>query len=116
MKNKKNFMDFVPVCNPKFTWDADKTGTVTVHVVNYGFFNWLAQKLFKKPRISHIKLDEYGSYVWQQMDGERNVYDISLLVTEHFGKEAEPVVDRLVKFFQILYENKFIGYKKVSSK
>ncbi len=112
MKEKKNFMDFVPVGNPKYDWDVDETGIVTVHVVNDGFYNWLAQKLFKKPRISHIKLDTYGSFVWQQMDGERNVHEISKLVSEHFGKEAEPVVDRLVKFIQILYQNKFVGYKK----
>ena len=64
MKKKKNFMDFVPCCNPVYTWDADKKGIVTVHVVNKGFYNWMAQKLFKRPHVSHIKLDEYGSFVW----------------------------------------------------
>lgn len=111
-KSKKNFMDFVPVCNPAYTWDADKDNIVTVHVVNKGFYNWLAQKLFKRPRISHIKLDEYGSFVWRQMDGEKTIYDISRLVEKKFGKKAEPIVERLVKYFQILYQNKFIGYVK----
>ena len=111
-KNKKNFMDFIPVCNPEYTWDADKKGIVTVHVVNKGFYNWIAQKIFKKPRISHIALDKYGRFVWQQMDGKRNVYEISRLVSERFGKDAEPVVERLVKYIQILYQNKFIGYVK----
>lgn len=110
--NKKNFLDYIPVCNPAFTWDADKKGIVTVHMVNKGFYNRLAQKLFKKPRVSHIKLDEYGSYVWQQMDGIRTVFEISKLVEAHFGKEAEPVLNRLVTFFRILYQNKFIGYVK----
>ena len=53
-------MDFVPVCNPEYTWDADKKGIVTVHVVNKGFYNWIAQKIFKKPRISHMAV-LYGS-------------------------------------------------------
>lgn len=114
-KKKKNFMDLVPVCNPAFTWDVDKQGKVTVHMVNRGFYNWIAQKLFKKPRISHIDLDRYGSFVWQQMDGKRSVFEISKLVEEHFGKEAEPVIDRLVAFFRILYQNKFIGYVKKSN-
>lgn len=111
-KEKKNYMDYVPVCNPGYSWDTDKKGIVTVHVVNSGFYNYLAQKLFKKPKVSHIALDEYGSFVWQQMDGKRSIYDISKLVAEHFGKKAEPVVERLVQFFRILYENKFIGYVK----
>ena len=105
-KNKKNFMEELRKI------DRDKKGIVTVHVVNKGFYNWIAQKIFKKPRISHIALDKYGSFVWQQMDGKRNVYEISKLVSERFGKDAEPVVERLVKYIQILYQNKFIGYVK----
>ena len=112
MKEKRNYLDYVPDCNPEYTWDADKKGLVTVHVVNKGFYNFLAQKLFKRPRVSHIKLDEYGSFVWQQMDGVKTIYDISELVRSKFGKEAEPVLERLVKYFQILYQNKFIGYVK----
>lgn len=112
MKEKKNYLDFVPCCNPEYTWDADEKGMVTVHVVNKGFYNFLAQKLFKRPRISHIKLDAYGSFVWQQMDNVKTIYDISELVKNEFGKEAEPIVERLVKYFKILYQNKFIGYVK----
>ena len=112
-RKKKNFMDFIPVCNPAYTWDADKKGNVTVHVVNKGFYNRIAQKVFKRPQVSHIALDKYGSFVWQQMDGKRNVYEISKLVSDRFGKEAEPIVERLVRYIQILYQNKFIGYVKV---
>lgn len=112
MREKKNFLDYVPCCNPLYTWDADEQGIVTVHVVNQGFYNRLAQKLFKRPRISHIRLDEYGSFVWQQMDGKRTVYQISGLLGERFGKEAEPVLDRLVEYLRILYQNKLIGYVK----
>lgn len=111
-KRKDNFLDFVPVCNPDFTWDSDKKGIVTVHVKNTGFYNWIAQKFFRKPKVSHIKLDEYGSFVWHQMDGKRTIYEISKLVQKEFGKEAEPLLNRLVKYFQILYDNKFIGYMK----
>lgn len=111
-RQKKNFMDFIPVCNPAYSWDADKKGIVTVHVVNQGLYNRIAQKIFQRPKVSHIALDKYGSFVWRQMDGIRNVYDIAQLVSEQFGKEAEPVVERLVKYIQILYQNKFIGYVK----
>lgn len=105
-------MDFIPVCNPEYEWDADRKGNVTVHVVNKGFYNRIAQKIFKRPPVSHIALDKYGSFVWRQMDGKRNVYEISKLVSERFGREAEPLVERLVKYIQILYQNKFIGYVK----
>lgn len=112
-KRKKNFLDFIPVCNPAYTWDKDKKGNVVVHVVNKGFYNWIAQKFFKRPRVSHITLDHYGSFVWQQMDGKRDVYEIAQIVKKQFGTEAEPLLERLVRFIQILYQNKFIGYVKV---
>lgn len=112
MRNKKdNYMDYIPVCNPAYTWDADASGIVTVHVVNRGFYNWLAQKFFHRPRVSHILLDEFGSYAWRQMDGKRSVYEISKMVGAQFGKEAEPVIPRLVQYMETLYRNKFIGYR-----
>ncbi len=115
MKEKKNFLDYVPCCNPLYTWDVDKKGIVTVDVVHKGFYPFLAQKLFKRPRVSHIKLDEYGSFIWQQMDGSKTIYDIAELVKEQYGEAAEPLLDRLVEYFRILYQNKFIGYVKTNS-
>ena len=110
--NQKNYLEGIPLRNPDINWSVDEDGIVTLEIKNKGFVNRIAQKLFKKPRISHIALDEYGSFVWRQMDGKRSVYEISKLVEAHFGKKAEPVVERLVQFFRILYQNKFIGYVK----
>ena len=111
-KEKKNYLDFIPVWNPAYTWDKDEKGQVVVHVVHKGFYHWIAQKCFRRPRISHIALDRYGSFVWQQMDGKADIYEISGRVRERFGKEAEPVLERLVDFTRILYQNAFIGYRK----
>ena len=84
---------------------------MTVHVVNKGLYHWIAQKIFKRPRISHIKLDEYGSFVWRQVDGRRTIFEISDLVKEKFGREAEPLLNRLVKYFETLYQNEFILWR-----
>ena len=110
MKKKKNYLDYVPVCAPEHSWDLDEKGLVVIHVQNKGFYNKMAQKFFKRPQESHISLDEYGSFVWQQMDGVRTIYDISGLVGQRYGEKAEPLIPRLVKFFRILYTNHFIGY------
>lgn len=105
---KENFLDFIPCRNPLYAWDMDFKGIVTVHVVNKGFYNWLAQRLFHRPRVSHILMDEYGSFVWQQVDGKKTVYEISGLVKKKFGNAAEPLLERLVQFFRILYRNRFV--------
>lgn len=109
-KEKKNYLDYVPVCAPEHSWDLNEKNLVVIHVENKGFYNRLAQKVFKRPKVSHISLDEYGSFVWQQMDGVRTIYEIGGLVKARYGERAEPLYDRLAKFFKILFENHFIGY------
>lgn len=110
MEKKKNYLDFVPVCAPGYTWKLNEKKLVEIEVQNTGFYNRLAQKLFKRPKVSYISLDEYGSFIWQQMDGKRTIYEISFLVKERYGEEAEPLLQRLTRFFQILYHNHYIGY------
>lgn len=108
-KEQENYLDYIPGCASDFIWKETK-GIVTIKMENKGFYNWLAQRLFKRPRFSYIDLDEFGSFVWRQMDGKRTIYEISVLVHEHFGDRAEPLIERLVKYFQILHRNHFIGY------
>ena len=71
---KENYIDNIPKINKK--WEILEDGIVEVTIENKGFYNTLAQKLFKKPRYSFIKLDEYGSCVWKQIDGKKTIYEI----------------------------------------
>lgn len=110
-KKQKNYLDFVPLTNPQNTWSEDEQGIVTVHMVHRGVYAGIAQKFFHTPRVSHIKLDEYGSFLWKKIDGVKTVGELALQMKEQFGQQAEPLYDRLVKYMQILYNNKFILYK-----
>ena len=106
-KKRENYLDFVPVVDPRNTWD-EKDGKVTINMVHRGFYNKIAQKVFHTPRVSHIDLDEYGSFLWLQIDGTRTVGDMARAMKKQFGDKAEPVYDRLVKYMQILRNNQFI--------
>lgn len=112
MKNKsENYLDKIPVRNPEIKWETDNNQTVTLFIENKGFFNRIAQKFFKKPKISQIHLDENGSFVWPLIDGERDITEIGRLVDEHFGEKAQPLYERLSKYFQILESYGFISFK-----
>lgn len=106
-KKKENFLDFIPVINPKNTWD-NNDGKVVVHMVHRGFYAAIAQKFFHTPRVSHIDLDEYGSYLWTRIDGKKTVGSLADEMKAQFGEKAEPLYDRLVKYIQILRNNEFI--------
>jgi len=111
-KNTKNYLNFIPLKNPDISWSKDSSGMIVLEVSRKGFFDKIAQKLFKVPQKSHIKLDKQGSYIWNCIDDKKSVYYIAQDVKSHFGKSAEPLYDRLVTFINILDDNKFITLKK----
>lgn len=111
-KKDKNYLDYIPVRNNEYDWIVLEDGIVEISVVNKGFFNLIAQKFFKAPKISKIKLDEYGSIVWKAMDDKKDIGYIAEEVRYSFDDEEKVFYSRLIKFFQILKENKFIEYKE----
>lgn len=116
MKKKKqiqqNYLDKRPVRHSGLEWTADDNGVVTLSIENKGFFNCIAQKLFKKPRISYVHLDETGSFVWPLLDGEKTIFEIGKEVEEKFGEAAHPLYERLAKYFQILDSYGFVDWNE----
>lgn len=115
-KNKNiisvNYLEKIPARHPDINWTADEKGLVTLEIENVGFFNRIAQKLFKKPKISYVHLDENGSFTWSLVDGEKDIIAIGKEVDGHFGEAAHPLYERLAKFFQILDSYHFIVWKE----
>lgn len=116
MKKKKeiisnNYLEKIPSRPAHIMWSADENGMVTLDVENTGLMNRIAQKLFRKPKVSHIHLDEMGSFVWPLLDGEKNIIELGKLVEERFGEIASPLYERLAKYFQILDSYSFIEWK-----
>ena len=109
-KQQENYLNYVPAVSPRHDWDADENGAVTIHMVHRGFYAAIAQKVFHRPRVSHIHLDEMGNFIFPLIDGQRTVGDIAEFVRERFGKDAEPLYERLAKYMQILRNNGFIYY------
>lgn len=107
---KKNYLDFVPKRNKLVEWSQDKKGIVTLKVKNRGLFNRIAQIFFRRPKESNIELEEFGSFIWQAMDGEKSIFEIGSLVKEKFGQKAEPLYERLSAYIKILRKQEYIVY------
>ncbi len=107
----ENYLEKCPVISDSICWESDENGIVTICVENKGIFNRIFQKLFKKPKISYIHLDEFGSNVFQLIDGKRNIIEIGRLFKEKFGDDVEPLYERLAKFFQIISSYGFVILK-----
>ena len=57
-----------------------------------------------------IELEQMGSYVWQEMDGQKTVYELACMEREKFGDRAEPACERLSSYLKILRECGYICY------
>ena len=109
MKNNNNFLDYVYRINDELTWTLSESGEVIVDMENKGFTNRIAQKLFKKPKVSHITLEGIGSFIFTCIDGKRTVYDIGQLVQDKYKDEANPLYERLSVYIKQLDNLGFIS-------
>ncbi len=107
-KKQTDYGRLRPSRSDSITWSADENGIVTLDIENKGVFNRIFQLILKKPKVSHIHLDELGSFVWKSIDGEKSVEELCELVESELGELAHPTGERLVKFLEILKEYKFI--------
>lgn len=111
-KQQKNYLDLIPERNATLVWTQDDEGIVVLKVENTGAFNRIAQKLFKRPKVTKVHMEKYGSFLWPLIDGKRTVMELADLQKAQFGEEAEPLYPRVVKYMQIMESYHFIGFRE----
>lgn len=107
-----NYLDYIPVIAESCE-HSTTDGEVTIFVENKGLFNFIAQKVFKRPRKTQVHLDRMGNFIWPLLDGKKTIYDISVLVKEKFGEDAEPLYNRLVQYLRTMESYGFVTIKKL---
>lgn len=112
-KNKidENYLTKIPSHKEGLLWDTDDKGIVTLKMENKGAMNKIAQLIFRKPKVSNIHLEEFGSFIWPLIDGKKDIVAIGELVKEHFGEKAEPLYERLAYYFSMLERYEFVTMK-----
>ncbi len=99
-----NLLDLKPIRNARS--ETDKEGLVTLLVPkfqNQWIIRWVIP-LLAKPYI-RLKLDKYGSYVWNACDGSTTVRDIGRKMGENFGEEVDSLYERIGLFIRRLDES-----------
>ena len=110
-QNQENYLERIPQKSHLLNWSEDENEIVVLEIENKGLMNRIFQKLFKKPKISYIHLDELGSFVWKQIDGEKTVLEIGKEVSKKFQDKSNPLYERLSGYFAILESYNFINWK-----
>lgn len=111
-KKTENYLERRPCRMEGLVFTIDEAGIVTLEIENKGIMNRIAQKIFHKPKISYIHLDELGSFLWQRFDGTKTLIDLGKEVEEQFGEKAHPLYERLAKYVQILESYHFVTWNE----
>lgn len=112
-KEKTNLLELTPTRN--VSWEPAEDQRVVLLIPKFKsrftvkyFEPLLAKKHFR------LKLDAYGSFVWNRIDGNTTVMSIADSMKTHFGDAVDPVYERVGKFIHMLQREKFISLKQTS--
>lgn len=104
-----NLYDLIP--KRKFNHEINDENLVTILIPKFSS-KFLVEHLM--PRLKHpyikIKLDQIGSAVWLEIDGQKNVGEIAKILEQRFGDTIQPIDERLSKFFTQLNSYHFITF------
>lgn len=116
MKEKKdkkkgdNFLVYVPL--KKHEEFEVKKGSVRLIFHHNKLAERFVRWLFKKPKVSDVELDKLGSRVWLLIDGKSSVYDIGQSLLQEFGKNCDPVYERLIMYLRFLNKKGWISFER----
>lgn len=109
LDNQVNLYDLIP--KRKFDFETNENNLVTILIPKFSN-KFLVQHLM--PRLKYpymkIKLDEIGSQVWLEIDGQKTVGEIATILENKLGEKIQPIDERLSKFFNQLSYYQFITF------
>lgn len=112
---KKSVRQLIPVVKKNITWEKNSDGTVAITIWYNSWLENFLRKFIAFPEKSVVDLDNFGSFIWQNIDAQKSVFDIVSLVQEKFGKKTEPTYKRTLVFFKQLLDNKLIKLEKTDA-
>lgn len=110
VKKTENYLDYIPSKAEKVDWRKTDEGLIQIIIYRNSLLDRVVRKLFFTPDKYIVDLDHLGSLVWDSIDGEKSVYEISKIVKDEFGEDAEPLYERLIEYMTMLKNNKFINF------
>lgn len=106
-EGRDNMMEVVPKRTMK--WKRGDKVTIVVPKVRTLIGKHFCDA-FGIRRTYRVKLDDYGSAVWNLCDGKRTVKEIGDGLKERFGKKVEPIYERLAIFIGALKREGLIRF------
>jgi hypothetical protein len=98
---------------PNVKYEIGENSVVTVlEEQNRRIQNFFRRIGFKIPLCKKIEFDEYASFVFLLIDGERTVSRLAELLDEKYGEAAHPLYERLWLFLDYVETERRYIYRK----
>lgn len=99
MKNNEEVLNLVFKKSENIEYEVSSDGIVTIlEKQNHKVQNFFRKLKFKIPMYKKMELDEYGSFIFLQIDGKKNVEELGMKLEEKYGEESHPLYERLLLF------------------
>lgn len=94
--------------NPRVNYKVEGKQVTIIRAQNHWIQKFLRKLHFKIPEFTYLDLDEYGSFVFQQIDGQRSAYEIGQNLGEQFEEANDYLYSRLLLYLKQLEVNEQI--------
>lgn len=99
MKNNEEVLNLVFKKSENVEYEVSSYGIVTIlEKQDHKVQNFFRKLKFKIPMYKKMELDEYGSFIFLQIDGKKNVEELGIKLEEKYGEESHPLYERLLLF------------------
>ncbi len=99
--NKDQWLRLVPAPECEAEWEGQQAVLLIPRARN-PVLKFFVSILNSKPHF-RLKLDAVGSFVWQQVDGQRSIGEICQALEAQFQEKVRPADERTIEFFKRLY-------------
>jgi hypothetical protein len=106
LNNNDDVLNIVYRIADELKYEVDSDNIVTIFEKQDHKIQKFFRKLrFRIPEYKKTSLDQYGSFVFLQIDGKRTVRDIGENLEAKYGDEAHPLYERLLLFLNHINVN-----------
>jgi hypothetical protein len=106
LNSNEDVLNIVYRISDDLKYEVDSDSIVTVFEKQDHKIQKFFRKLrFRIPEYKKTSLDEYGSFVFLQIDGKRTVKEIGENLEAKYGEEAYPLYERLLLFLNHINVN-----------
>ena len=99
MKNNEEVLNLVFKKSENVEYEVSSDGIVTIlEKQDHKVQNFFRKLKFKIPMYKKMELDVYGSFIFLQIDGKKNVEELGIKLEEKYGEKSHPLYERLLLF------------------